>query len=92
MENTGKGRVGSKQWAEGGKWKAPERKEQTKRIVIKHSLLSEKTAIQEEVLGQFHNCKSLTNLQYLVNISSVFVSRVGNHNPWEKILFTKKQN
>jgi len=26
-----------------------------KKIVIKHSSLSEKTAILEEVLGQFHN-------------------------------------
>jgi hypothetical protein len=34
----------------------------------------------------------LTNLQYLVNISSIFMNRVGNHNPWEKISFTKEQN
>jgi hypothetical protein len=58
MQSTGEGRVGSKQWAEGGKWKTPGGKQQTKRKVIKHSLLSEKTAILEEVLGQFHNCKS----------------------------------
>jgi len=63
-----------------------------KRIVIKHSLLSEKTAILKEVLGQFHDCKSLTNLQYLVNISSIFMNPVGNHNPWEKISFTKEQD
>ena len=54
-----------------------------KRIVIKHSLLSEKTAILKEVLGQFYNCKSLTNVQYLVNISSVFVKRVGESRPME---------
>ena len=78
MENTGR--------------KTPGGKQQTKRTVIKHSLLSEKTAILEEVLGQFHNCKSLTNLQYLVNISSVFMNGAGNHYPWEKISFTKEQN
>ena len=32
---------------------------------------------------KFHNCKSLTNLQYLVNISSVFVNRESG-NPVQK--------
>jgi hypothetical protein len=35
-----------KQYAENNRCKAPERKEQTKRTVIKHSLLSEKTAVK----------------------------------------------
>ena len=31
MQSTGEGRVGSKQWAEGGKWKTPGGKQQTKK-------------------------------------------------------------